>query len=234
MMDWDYIRKKLTLLKEWTKRMNRDVRVRSALSVYTYARSYEEFLEDIKRTLEAIAPSEVLVLKDKEYPAVRLLSDGEVEALWDEFSKVLKDADIKPEEHRAAFERLLVRQMPYEENRLILLDEARLIVLAKKYPQLSRKGWGALQEALKRAVKAVDWESLGRLMESIAYLILLLEDSAKIETPRSAYKLTLDLKGLVRSIITHIEMIVPGVAEVLKAAGGNSSTEVAETYKEGK
>jgi hypothetical protein len=219
-MDWEHIRSRIRLLKDWSRKTIHDARKRSALAVYVYAKSYEEELESIKHTLEEIAPSELIALRDKEFPAVRMLTDEEVKSLWGEFSKKLKEAGIKPEEHRSDFERVLLRNMSYDENLYMLMGEAKLIKLAKKYPQLSRKGWATLQEALKRANKIVDWESIDKALGTIAYLILILEDSAKAEDARHAYRIAIDMKELLRSVIDHIEMMIPGITEILKTARG--------------
>jgi hypothetical protein len=219
-MDWEHIRSRIRLLKDWSRKIIQDARKKSSLAVYVYAKSYEEELEGIKHTLEEIAPSELIALKNKEFPAVRMLTDEEVESLWGEFSKALKEAKIKPEEHRSDFDRLLLRNMSYDENLYILIDEAKLIKLAKKYPQLSRKGWATLQEALKRADKIVDWESIDKALGSIAYLILILEDSAKAEDARHAYRTAMDMQDLLKSVISHIEMMVPDITEILKTVRG--------------
>jgi hypothetical protein len=75
-----------------------------------------EKAEDIKEELERKAAGE------------KVLTDKDIEELWDEFARILKDVGIDPERYRERFNAVIDPYMPYDDNLFVVTDEARKII----------------------------------------------------------------------------------------------------------
>jgi hypothetical protein len=55
------------------------------------------------------------------------LTEDEVEMLWAEFSKALRECGMDPEKHRELFSIMIDRSRPYEDNLRWMLEEIEVL-----------------------------------------------------------------------------------------------------------
>ena len=170
-IDWGYMRGLVQRIKSWLSSMERHVETRTALPIYTYLRSINELLAEARDRL--VAGSELIAKHEARKAEPKVLKDEEYEQLWREFSEKLKAEGIEPEKHRKRFDALVAWNMPKEENRIILMDEARKIILEKKLAKYLKK---IPEKPMEFSWRYVEW-GLGSLRVDT----LALEDAVKNE-----------------------------------------------------
>jgi len=110
------------IMANWEKA----VEERRSTALYSYLHTFQDrcrlWLEEMTRVSTWVAKAQ------RRVEAPPILTDEEVKRLWEELSKVLREAGLKPEAYRDRFEPLIDRAFDYQDNLAILLDEARSVV----------------------------------------------------------------------------------------------------------
>jgi hypothetical protein len=177
-IDWKWMRELVGKLKGWLESMEHQAEVRSPLGVYTYLKSINEFLAEARERL--LAGSETLRKREeKAKPPRKILTEEQYEEIWREFSEALRKEKIDPEKYKGRFDELIDWSMPYEDNKLIVMDEARNIIIGRKLAKYFKE---IPLKPISFSWKYIDW-GLG----SMRVDILALEDSVKAEDALSTY-----------------------------------------------
>jgi len=93
----------------------------------------------------------------------RVLTDEDIEELWDEFSKILKDVNLDPERYRERFEAVVDPYMDFDDNLFIVTDEARKIIAEE---MLKKERFHTTIPVKKFSWKYVSW-GLGAIKLSL-------------------------------------------------------------------
>jgi hypothetical protein len=178
-VDWKWMRSLAERLKSWIPSMEHQAEMRSALGVYTYLKSINEFLGEAKQRL--LSGSEFLRLHEarKAEPVYKVLTEAEYEDLWREFSEALRKEKIDPAQFRERFDELIAWNMPFEDNKAIVMDEARSIILEKKLAKYLKK--------LPKAPPTFSWKYVEWGLGSLRVDVMALEDAVKEENALQSY-----------------------------------------------
>jgi hypothetical protein len=175
-LDWRSIGELTERISSWIGAVGKHADAREAVAVYSYLRSLNEWLPRLKgMLLEGYEP----IRRREERPEVRVLTDEEYERVWGEFSEALSKAGLDPLLYRGRFEKLIAWNMPYEDNRNVVMDEARIIVAESKLLRYMRR---PPERVARFSWKLVEW-GLG----SLSLDVLALTDAVKSENPVEAY-----------------------------------------------
>jgi len=137
-VDWSWMRSMAERISTWIKALERQAEARSAVATYTYLKSINEWAKEARERL--LAGSDFLQTYEKrKEPDKRILKEEEYKRLWEEFSGALKKAGINPEPFRERFDELVAWTMPYEDNRYVVMDEARSIILEFQFAKKAKK-----------------------------------------------------------------------------------------------
>ena len=181
-VDWGWIRGIVSRIESWLGSMEHQAEVRNALALYAYLRSINEWLSEAKGRL--LAGSEFLRIHEarKVEPVYKILTDAEYEDLWRLWSETLRKAGLDPAKYRDRFEELIAWNMPYSDNELVLMDEARTIILEKKFEKYLRRLLAEPQPPVRFSWKYVQW-AIGSLRVDVGVL----KDSVREENALQCY-----------------------------------------------
>jgi hypothetical protein len=174
-IDWKSIGEYAGRISSWVGALEKHTDAREAVAVYSYLQTMNEWIPKLKTLLLGYEP----LRRREEKPTVKVLKDEEYERLWREFSEVLAKAGLKPELYRERFEELIAWNMPYEDNRSIVLDEARGIVAEAKLSKYMRR---PPEKPVKFTWRLVEWAC-----GSLSFDALTLMDAVKAKDPIAAY-----------------------------------------------
>jgi len=182
-IDWSWMGALATKLESWVEAMTKHAINRSALSVYTLAKSANEFLKEANDKLLGVE----LIKKHEERkkPALKVLTEEEYKKLWENFSEALRKEGINPEAYKERFDELIAWNMPYEDNEFIIMDEARKIIVLKEFRKYIRK---LPVKPVSFNWRFVDW-ALGSLRISVG----LFKDAVKQKNAVQAYTAVKDM-----------------------------------------
>jgi hypothetical protein len=181
-LDWKWILSIAQRVQQWLKAAERQAEKRNSVAVYTHVTSIIEWLEDVKERL--LAKTETLRMHEARRlePVIKILRDYEYEQLWKEFSKELSEERIDPTPYRPRFDDLIAWNMPLQDNRAIVMDEAKGIILEKSMEKYIKK------LPLKPARFSWKWVSWG--LASLRVDAGALKEAAKRENVVQAYSTT--------------------------------------------
>lgn len=178
-VNWTMARGIVQKIMTWLNNMERHVENRATLAVFTYLKSINSWAEELRSHLTSTSP----LLKshaERETARRKVLSDEEYMKLWQEFSALLEKEKINPEEYKERFDPLISWNMPFDDNRFIVLDEARRIIgelkLAKYIKPLAPPDKGKF-----------NWKYVRWGLSAMKFDAQLLMDAAKAEDAVGAY-----------------------------------------------
>lgn len=182
-VDWRRLKELAERVQTWLSQMRRQAEARNAVACHTYLKSICEWMDDARK--ELLEKTSLLSSHEarKAYPKV--LKDEEYRKLWEKFSGALKEAGVNPEEWRRRFDELIAWDMPYEDNEIILMDEARKIIFQKRLERYLRR---LPEKAVKFNWKYIEW-GIGALNVSTG----LLKDAVEEENAVQAYSAIKDM-----------------------------------------
>jgi len=154
-----------------------------------------EKAEEIQKGLERKAAGE------------RVLSDEDIEKLWQEFSKLLKEVGLDPERYRDRFEAVLDAYMPYDDNLFVVTDEASRIVAeemlrAEKYH-------------VRIPVKRFSWKYIGWGLGAIKVKLTDLELAIKDRDAVRSHSLLKNICDTTNTLLGMLEQL-PEVQQLKK------------------
>jgi hypothetical protein len=196
-VDWGYVSDVASRLSEWISACERHLEAKNAFAILTYMGTIQEICGEAKNRLLEAEGTFKLHERRAEAP-VKILTDEEYATLWSMFAKKLREAGLNPDEYRARFDSVVAWNLDFEGNRLIVMDEAKVIIAESKLREkryvdrlpvkpirFSWKyvGWGLSSmkldaETLKDCVKTRDalgaYKALARLLDTAEKLKTLL------------------------------------------------------------
>jgi hypothetical protein len=201
-VDWKWIQSIAKRIQEWLKAAEKQAEKRNSVAVYTHVTSIIDWLNDVKERLLAKAEKLRMHEARRLEPVIRILKNYEYEELWKEFSKELREENIDPNTYKARFDDLIAWNMPLEDNRAIVMDEAKGIILEKKMKKYIKRlplkptrfswkwvGWGlaslkvdvgVLKEAVKHENVVQGYSTTTKMIETAEKLKKLLEMSPDV------------------------------------------------------
>ena len=178
-IDWKWLQDIAKRIQSWIKSAETQAEKRNAIAVYTMVSSIVDWLNDAKKRM--LEGAEVLRMHEarKEKPVMKILEDYEYKALWESFSKELKEEGINPEDYKERFDALIAWNMDYSDNEAIIMDEARGIILEKKMKKYLKK--------LPLKPVRFSWKWLGWGLSSLKVDVGVLKDAVKQQNAIQAY-----------------------------------------------
>jgi len=197
-LDWKWIFSISQRVQEWLKAAEGQAGKRNSVAVYTHVTSIIEWLEDIKERL--LAKTETLRMHEARRlePILKILRDHEYEELWKEFSKELREEGIDPTPYRARFDDLIAWNMPLQDNRAIVVDEAKGIILEKSMEKYLKK--------LPLKPTRFNWKWVGWGLTSLKVDAAALKEAAKRENVVQAYSTTTKMIETAEKLQKLVEM----------------------------
>jgi len=197
-LDWKWIFSISQRVQEWLKASDRQAEKRNSVAVYTHVTSIIEWLEDVKERL--LAKTETLRMHEARRlePVIKVLRDHEYEELWKEFSKELSEEAIDPTPYRARFDDLIAWNMPLQDNRAIVVDEAKGIILEKSMQKYLKK--------LPLKPARFNWKWVGWGLTSLKVDVTALKEAAKRENVVQAYSTTTKMIETAEKLQKLVEM----------------------------
>jgi hypothetical protein len=211
-VDWKWIQSIAKRIQEWLKAAEKQAEKRNSVAVYTHVTSVIDWLKDVKERLLAKAEKLRMHEARRLEPVIRILKNYEYEELWKEFSKELKEENIDPNTYKARFDDLIAWNMPLEDNRAIVMDEAKGIILEKKMKKYVKR------LPLKPARFSWKWVSWG--LASIKVDAGVLKEAVKNENVVQAYSTTTKMIETAEKLKKLLEMSpdVIGFKELRKSS----------------
>ena len=136
---------------------------------------------------------------ERKKEGVRVLTDEDIATLWDEFSKILKDAGLNPERYKDRFERVLDPYMDYDDNLFIVTDEARKIIAEE---MLRKEKYHMTIPVKKFSWKYVSW-GLGAIKLRLTDLEVAVRDKDAV----TAYKLFKKVCETAQTLLSMLEQL---------------------------
>jgi len=197
-LDWKWIFSIAQRVQEWLKAAERQAEKRNSVAVYTHVTSIIEWLEDVKERL--LAKTETLRMHEARRlePVIKILRDHEYEELWKEFSKELSEEGIDPTPYLARFDDLIAWNMPLQDNRAIVVDEAKGIILEKSMQKYLKK--------LPLKPTRFNWKWVGWGLTSLKVDAAALKEAAKRENVVQAYSTTTKMIETAEKLQKLVEM----------------------------
>jgi len=154
-----------------------------------------EKAEDIQEGIERKAAGE------------KVLSDEDIEDLWEEFSLMLKEVGLNPEHYRQRFDAVVDPYMPYDDNLFVVVDEAKRIITQE---MLRKEKYHTTIPVKKFSWKYISW-GLGAIKVKLTDLELAAKD-------RDAVRSHMLMKNICDTVKTLISMLeqMPEVQQLKK------------------
>ena len=181
-IDWKQIGSIAKRIQEWLKAAEKQAEKRNSIAIYTFTKSIIDWLQSIKEKLLAEAEWLREYEVKPERPELKVLTEREYERLWQEFSKELSEENIDPSVFKERFDSLIAWNMPYEDNRAILLDEARSIILESKMKKYVKR--------LPLKLVRFSWKWVGWAISSLKLDAEVLKSAVKNRNVVQAYSTT--------------------------------------------
>ena len=151
-------------------------------------------LEELTKAVEELKEAE-----ERKAKGERVLTDEDVERLWEEFSRILKEAGLDPERYRERFDAVIDYSMPYEDNLFIVTDEARAIVAEK---HLRAEGF-----RVGIPVKKFSWKYIGWGLGAIKVQLMSLELAAEEKDALRCYNILKKISETSQTILDMLEQL---------------------------
>ena len=129
----------------------------------------------------------------------KVLTDEDIEELWDEFSRILKDVGLDPERYRDRFEEALDPYMDYDDNLFIITDEARKIIAEET---LRKEKYYMTIPTKKFSWKYISW-GLGAIKLRLTDLEVAVRDKDAV----TAYKLFKKVCETTQTLLSMLEQL---------------------------
>ena len=151
-------------------------------------------LEELTKAVEELKEAE-----ERKAKGERVLTDEDVERLWEEFSRILREAGLDPGRYKERFDAVVDVSMPYEDNLFIVTDEARAIVAEK---HLRAEGF-----RVGIPVKKFSWKYIGWGLGAIKVQLMSLELAADERDALRCYNILKKISETSQTILDMLEQL---------------------------
>jgi len=184
-VDWGEVEGFARKLKGWLDSCVRLAEKREALGIYSYMETIQDLGGGVRDVLMSAA-AEIWGVRERP-PVAAALKPEEYVKLWEEFARELREAGVNPERYRRRFEELIYWGDTYEGNRLVVLDEARNIILDE---ELRREGY---VDTLPVEPERFSWKYVGWGLGSMRADAVRLQVAVKERDAVGAYSSVVDI-----------------------------------------